>query len=86
MNYWRDQLVAFSSLLVFTKLAFTSAIILLSFLLMDLSSFSACRTSLSLNFVVGWPYGLCTKALLSMTAPLLKERKGLLALPAYMGS
>eukprot|EP00983_Pelagomonas_calceolata_P010229 332887-Pelagomonas_calceolata.AAC.5 len=24
------------------------------------SSFSACRTSLSLNFVVGWSYGLCT--------------------------
>eukprot|EP00983_Pelagomonas_calceolata_P006684 219185-Pelagomonas_calceolata.AAC.2 len=35
-----------------------SAIVLLSFSLLDLSSFSACRTSLSLHFVVRWSYGL----------------------------
>eukprot|EP00983_Pelagomonas_calceolata_P052743 1142983-Pelagomonas_calceolata.AAC.3 len=33
------------------------AIILLSFSFLDLSSFSACRASLSLDFVVGWSYG-----------------------------
>eukprot|EP00983_Pelagomonas_calceolata_P133377 1161960-Pelagomonas_calceolata.AAC.1 len=37
-----------------------TAIILLSFSLLDLSSFSACRSSLRLNFVVGRSYGLCT--------------------------